>query len=271
MLLKAEPIADVIKQKQATQVKRLQAQDITPTLAIILANQDPASAAFVRAKQRYGAEVGVNVDIYDITSSNLEPIIKQLNQNQDVHGVIVQLPLPKDINTEKILNLLAPAKDVDGLGKQSKFQPAAVKAILWMLDGYKIALTNKNVTIVGQGRLVGKPLYKILRANLPAGRQAHKKVSAYDEHTKELEKKIKTADVIISATGQPGLIKPTMVKAGSVVIDAGTAEAGGKLVGDADPELYKRNDIKISPVPGGIGPLTVAALFDNLLKATSSE
>ncbi|MBI3983982.1 bifunctional 5,10-methylenetetrahydrofolate dehydrogenase/5,10-methenyltetrahydrofolate cyclohydrolase [Candidatus Microgenomates bacterium] len=262
MLLSGSDLAGFIKARQAKQVRQLRGRQVRPKLAIVLSNQELASAKYVAAKQRYGSDIGVAVDVYHTQADELEEIIHRLNDATDTHGIIVQLPLPSKIKVERILNLVAPDKDVDGLAKNSRFVPPTPTAILWLLAGYNVELKDRKIAVVGRGRLVGLPLIKILTAS------GHD-VESYDDRTEDLLLPLKAADVIISATGQARLIKAPMVKIGAVVIDAGTVESSGKLVGDVDPRLYERPDIKVSPVPGGVGPLTVCALFENLLQAAS--
>ncbi len=239
-------------------------QGIRPRLAIIKANQNTASSTYIGAKQRYGGEVEVIVDVYDIDPTKLPVTINDLNSDASVQGIIVQLPLPDQLDTDKIIEMVADSKDVDGLKPNSPFDPSTPTAIIWLMAEHKIDLENKSVLLIGQGRLVGKPLAKILE-------RSHIKFTTADEYTNDLDTKIRTADVIISATGQPGLIKPNVIKKDAVIIDAGTSEAGGKVVGDVDPALYQSETVRVSPVPGGVGPLTVCALFANLIKAAGGN
>ncbi|MBI4101088.1 bifunctional 5,10-methylenetetrahydrofolate dehydrogenase/5,10-methenyltetrahydrofolate cyclohydrolase [Candidatus Microgenomates bacterium] len=271
MLLDGRELAGFIKERQARTVRRLRARKITPTLAIVQAVDDAVTDKFTRAKQRYGQDIGVEVAIHklpvsrsDLVQDRILKIIEGLNEDAKVHGIIVQLPLPDGVDVDKVLDLIKPNKDVDGLGSQSRFDPATPTAILWLLAGYNIDLKEKEVLIVGKGRLVGKPIKRLLE-------KSHIKVVALDEHAKDLATQIKQAEVIISGTGQPGLIKSSMIKKGAAVIDAGTSSEGGKLVGDADPKLYERQDVKISPTPGGVGPLTVCALFGNVIQAAGGR
>lgn len=261
MLLNGSELAGFIKERQAAQVKRLKAM---PKLAIVLATEDPASQTYTVLKQNYGREIGVRVEIHRISAAEAKSKILELNNNPLVSAIIVQLPLPAGVDTTKTLNLVAGNKDVDGLGKNAKFEPATPTAILWLLAGYNVDLRDKSIAIIGKGRLVGEPLYKILK-------RSHKNVRVYDEGTPKLEEKIKTADIIISAAGQPKLLTDKIIKDGAVIIDASTASEKGKLVGDVDPALYKRPDVKVSPVPGGVGPLTVSALFENVIQAAKGK
>ena len=158
------------------------------------------------------------------------------------------------------MQLIKPEKDVDGLGSDSNFTPATAMAINWLMAGYNIDLKNKKIAIVGNGRLVGAPLYKIWN-------KAGFNVSVYDDKTIDLGEAIRDSDVIVSATGVPGLIKSDMLKKSAVVIDAGTASENGKIVGDLADDARNRKDLTVTPIKGGVGPLTVAALFDNVIQA----
>lgn len=259
MILDGKELAGFIKERQARQVRALNSRKLWPKLAIVSVGSNAASASYIKAKQKYGQDIGVEVEHVRTSAKNTEAEIKRLNGEPSVHGIIVQLPLPKEINADQALASIKPSKDVDGLGGRGQFVPATPTAILWLLSGYNIELAGQ-VLLIGRGRLVGKPLVKVLTDSKVA-------FTAVDEQTPNLARLIKKADIIISATGQPSLLNNQNVKLGAIVVDAGTAEANGKLVGDANPELYKRDDIKISPVPGGVGPLTVCALFENLLTA----
>jgi methylenetetrahydrofolate dehydrogenase (NADP+)/methenyltetrahydrofolate cyclohydrolase len=179
-----------------------------------------------------------------------------------VHGIIIQLPLENPEETSQIVDAVDPAKDVDGLGAGAILDPATPMAINWLLAGYNVELRGKNIVIVGNGRLVGAPLARMWRNSNLA-------VTVLDSSSNDPEQ-IKDADVIVAATGVPGLIKSDDVKTGAVVIDAGTASEQGKIVGDVDPELRDRSDITITPEKGGVGPLTITALFDNVIRAARS-
>jgi len=254
-------LAGFIKERQAKQVRGLrQAHKIFPRLAIIRTSDNPASAAYVKLKKAYGADILIDVDEYFVEQAEVPQLIKKLNADATVHGIILQLPLADKTNTDELLNLVLPSKDVDGLGANATLEPATPMAILWLLAGYNIDLTGKNITVVGQGRLVGKPLTKMLLAQ-------GFKVNTIDIETTDPEPIIRSADVLITATGVPGLIKADNIKLGAVVVDAGIATDNGKLVGDVDPAARSRPDLTITPAKGGVGPLTVCALFDNLIRA----
>lgn len=237
-----------------------QAHGIAPKLAIILTTKNPVSETYIRKKKQYGAEILIDVDLYHVAQKDVKALLDKLNKDGSVHGIIVQLPLEDISQTDEIVNLVAPEKDVDGLGAGAKFDPATPLAILWLLAGYNVNLAGKQVLLVGRGRLVGGPLEKLMIASdiTPA---------VADKYTKDLKAETLKADVIVTATGKHGVIKPDMIKDGAVVIDAGVASEGGKTVGDLAPEVYDRDDLTLTPHKGGVGPLTVCALFDNVIRA----
>jgi len=259
-LLNGSELAGYIKQRHLQQVHRLRASKVFPKLAIVQVNDDPAINTYVRLKKQYGADIGVEVEVHRLEQKDVPALLEQLNNDENVHGIIIQLPLTDTSETDKIVNLVAPQKDVDSLGEKSQFEPATPMAILWLLNGYNIELKNKKVLLVGRGKLVGEPLEKILN-------QSSIDVEAVDRDVQNLVDKAKNADVIITATGSPGLLKADMIKQGAVIVDAGVASEEGKTVGDLDPVVYKRDDLTITPEKGGVGPLTVCALFENVIRA----
>lgn len=251
MILSGLDIADYIKRRHYEQLRGKR----TPVLAIVNTNDDPATARYLRAKQQYGEDIGAEVQVHAVKMSEIEAVIKRLNADESVGGIIVQLPLAEPEMTDQILDMIEPAKDIDGLGKGSKFDPATPTAILWLLAGYSIDPKRQTVTVVGQGRLVGKPLTKMLK-DLGAI------VLTADEHTQNLPAVTMQADVVVLASGQKHILKAGMLKAGAVIVDCGSPSP------EADPGLLADDSLKITPVPGGVGPMTVAALFENLLLAS---
>jgi methylenetetrahydrofolate dehydrogenase (NADP+)/methenyltetrahydrofolate cyclohydrolase len=184
--------------------------------------------------------------------------IVQLNHDKSVHGIIVQLPLTDASQTDDIVNLVAPEKDVDALGKNAEFEPATPNAILWLLAGYNISLAGKKVLLIGKGKLVGAPLEKIFK-------NSGVDVAVIEGPTERLPKATAEADIIISAANTPEILHADMVKPGAVIVDAGVA--GEDLKGNVVDDMYDRDDITITPQKGGVGPLTVCALFENVLRA----
>ncbi len=263
-LLNGRDLAGYIKQRQAHEVRGLiQAHGVQPKLAIIQVKDDPVINTYVRLKKRYGDDLGVIVESHHPEQADVPKIIEQLNQDNSVHGIIVQLPLTDPSQTDEIVNLVASNKDVDALGQTPGFEPATPMAIMWLLAGYNIDLQGKKVLLIGKGKLVGAPLEKILK-------ESEIDVSVADRSTTNLKEQTLEADVIITAAGSPAILYPDMVKAGAVVVDAGVASEDGKTVGDVAPELYEREDLTITPAKGGVGPLTVCALFENVIRAAKA-
>lgn len=263
--LNGKDLAGYIQERQAREVRGLrQSAHIQPKLAIVLTIEHPTINVYVRMKKAYGADILVDVDIHRISQDDAPALIKKLNKDDSVHGIIVQLPLERPEETEELVNLVAPEKDVDALGKRAKFDPATPMAILWLLAGYNIDLQQgKQVLLVGRGKLVGAPLERMLLAS-------GVNVSVADRQTADLKSETLKADVIITATGSPAILLPDMIKQGAVVVDAGVAGEEGKTVGDLAPEVYERDDLTLTPTKGGVGPLTVCALFENVIRAARS-
>lgn len=260
-LLNGKELAGFIKERQAHQVRGLrQAAGVQPKLAIVVTVDNPVINIYMRMKKKYGADVLIDVDIHRVKQAEAADLIKQLNGDPSVHGIIVQLPLERPDETENIINLVTPEKDVDALGKAAQYDPATPMAIMWLLAGYNIDLMDKQVLLVGRGKLVGEPLERMLEASGVA-------VTVADRQTKDLKAATLAADVIITATGHPALLHADMLKDDTIVVDAGVAGEEGKTVGDVAPDVYDRDDLTITPAKGGVGPLTVCALFENVIRA----
>ena len=257
--LNGSELAGFIKERQAKQVRALrQAWHINPRLAIVTDVENPVIETYMRLKQRYGADILIDVEIHRVPAGDALEVIQELNNRDDVQGIILQLPISNPDQTEELLESIREGKDVDGLRKKAIFQAATPTAINWLLAGYGVDLKNKKVAIVGRGRLVGAPLERMwLKSDVD--------VTVFEKGD-DLSQLI-NYDIIVSATGVPGLIKSQMIKTKAVVIDAGTASENGKIVGDVSEEVRQRNDVIITPKKGGVGPLTVSALFDNVITA----
>ena len=255
-------IAGFIKERQAKEVRRLkQSLGISPQLVILRTHQTPVNDLYLRIKQRYGEEIGVTVTTITKPLSEINEVIQSCNLDNTVHGLLVQLPLEDPSRTDEIVSLIAPQKDVDGLQATSSYTASTAVAIEWLLAGYGVELVGKNLLVVGYGRLVGEPLVKLWKQN---GLDP----VVVDRPDLQLEEKVRAAQVIVSATGQPDLIHADWLTAKSVIVDAGTAtDSDGEVRGDVELAARERDDISITPVKGGVGPLTVAALFDNVLEA----
>lgn len=257
--LNGSELAGFIKERQAKQVRALrQAWHINPRLAIVTDVENPVIETYMRLKQRYGADILIDVEIHRVPAGGALEVIQELNNRDDVQGIILQLPISNSDQTEELLESIREDKDVDGLRKKAIFQAATPTAISWLLAGYGVDLKGKKVAIVGRGRLVGAPLEKMwLKSGVD--------VTVFEKGD-DLSQLI-NYDIIVSATGVPGLITSQMIKPKAVVVDAGTASENGKIVGDASEEVRQRNDVIITPKKGGVGPLTVSALFDNVITA----
>jgi len=260
-LLNGKELAEFIKERQAHQVRGLtQAAHIQPKLAIVVTIDHPTINVYMRMKSRYGNDIHIDVDIHRVSQTDAPTTIAALNTDPSVHGIIVQLPLENPEETDAIVNLVAPEKDVDGLSRNAQYEPATPMAILWLLAGYNIDFQGKKVLLVGRGKLVGQPLERMLT-------DSGVDVAVADRETKDLAAETLQADIIITATGSPAILYSNMLKPGAIVVDAGVAGEEGKTVGDVAPEVYERDDLTLTPPKGGVGPLTVCALFENVIRA----
>lgn len=271
-IINGKEIAEHIK----TQVKNeIELLDIQSTLAVIVVGNNSASKVYVNNKKKACENVGIKSLEYsfpeDASEENLIDFINELNKNPDVNGILVQLPLPKHIDTNAVLESIDPKKDVDGFtaintGKlwQGEYclEPCTATGIINLLDYYGIEIAGKHCVIVGRSNIVGKPLAALLLKENATVTICHSK-------TKDLDKYTSQADILISAVGKPKFITWGMVKQGAVVIDVGiNRDENGKLCGDVDFDNVKDKASYITPVPGGVGPMTVAMLMRNTLDAT---
>lgn len=264
-LLNGADLAGFIKERQAHEVRALrQAHKIFPRLAIVLTVDDPVIEVYMRLKKKYGADILIDVEVNRVELAEVPALLTKLNADDSVHGIIIQLPLSDPAQTDTIVNLVAPVKDVDALGTKAAFDPATPMAIMWLLAGYNIDLAGKKVLLVGRGKLVGAPLERIFK-------NSGVDVSVVERGIDNLKELTQDADVIITATGSPSILFPDMIKRGAIVVDAGVASEEGKTVGDLAPEMYDRNDLTITPTKGGVGPLTVCALFENVIRAAKQR
>ena len=257
-ILNGKDLASFIKERQARQVANIEQK---PHLLIIRDSDNPVITKYVNLKIQYGADIGVEVIDYCATSTtDITAKIKAANEDPAITGIILQLPILEKEKTDEFCNLIAPKKDVDGLGTNAKYDSATATAILWLLAGYDIKLESKKIAVVGRGKLVGAPLYRIFQAS-------NYDVSLF--HRGDDLTNLKNFDIIITATGAPGLISSDFISPGATLVDAGTASEDGVIKGDLAPDLYTRKDLTaITPVKGGVGPLTITCLFDHLLQAT---
>lgn len=263
-LLNGAELASYIKVRQAKQVRALrQAHKIFPKLAIVQTIDDDVIDTYVRLKRRYGDDILIDVEVHKVLQPDAEGVIKKLNDDPSVHGIIVQLPLSDPEQTQQLLDLVAPEKDVDGLGSRARLDPATPMAINWLLSGYNIQLTQRKIVIIGKGRLVGAPLARMWQ-------NSGYDVTVIDRSVDDLKSVVQEADVIVTAAGAPGIVTSEMLRPGVTVVDAATASEDGKIVGDVSADVRDRHDLTITPIKGGVGPLTVCALFDNVIRAASA-
>lgn len=259
--LNGRELVGFIKERQAHLVQMLRSNRKRAKLVIVRDSDNPVITKYVGLKCRYGEDIGVEVVDLKVeqTAEALKRAIQGANQDETVSGIIVQLPLINTEITEEVLAEIAPEKDVDGLSGKGAFDSATATAINWLLTGYNIDLQQKKIAIVGRGRLVGRPLASMWG-------NSGLKVEIF--HRGSDFSKLHDYEVIVTATGVPDLITDEMIRSGAVIVDAGTASEGGKLVGDISDEIRERTDISaITPKIGGVGPLTVGVLFENVLMA----
>ena len=250
----------------------IEKENLKIKLAIIQVGDNEASNIYVKNKEKYCNMVGIKTDIYKLSSDTKEEelinLIDKLNKIKEVTGIILQSPVPKHIDYDKCSKTILSSKDVDGFTKENIYKlymnedtimPATVKGIIVLLKKYNINIDGSNVVIIGRGNIVGKPLSLALT-------NENATVSLLHSHTKDITKYTKEADIIISACGIPNIITSDMIKDNAVVIDVGVNRINGKIVGDVDFESVSKKASYITPNPGGVGPMTIAMIIDNLIK-----
>ena len=270
-------IAQTVKDRVKKAADELKTQGISPCLATVLIGNIPASATYVRNKHKACEEVGITTKDHkldeSVTQQELNKIIDELNADVSVHGILVQLPLPKHLNEFVTTSRISPIKDVDGLTPHNAGLLAMKKAalvactpsgVMEMFDYHNIDLEGKNIVLINRSNLVGKPLYHLLL-------QKNATVITCHSKTKDIEKFCQTADIIIAAVGDRTkfILTPEMIKEGAIVIDVAISRFENKLVGDCDYEKIIEKASFATPVPGGVGPMTVAMLLKNTITATS--
>jgi methylenetetrahydrofolate dehydrogenase (NADP+)/methenyltetrahydrofolate cyclohydrolase len=277
-------VSRIIKRNLAEQVALLKEKGISPGLAVILVGDDPASAIYVRLKEKGCADVGITSKTYHLESnideSDLIKEIHRLNEDDSVHGILVQMPLPSGISESKVMLAVSPEKDVDGLhpfnmGRllrgEKCFQPCTPAGILQLLHHYSVKTKGAHVVIVGRSNIVGKSLAAMLIQKKDG---ANASVTVVHSATRNLPSITKQADILVAAVGRPEFITGDMIKEGAVVIDVGVnrVERNGTdiLVGDCEFESCGERASLITPVPGGVGPMTIAMLLSNTVLAASA-
>jgi methylenetetrahydrofolate dehydrogenase (NADP+)/methenyltetrahydrofolate cyclohydrolase len=270
-------VAAAVRERVKKAVEELKAQGVSPCLATVLVGDNPASATYVKNKQKACAEVGILTKDHKLppttSQEEMDKLVDSLNSDESVHGVLVQLPLPKQIDEFATTSRISPLKDVDGLTpynvgllamKKAILKACTPSGIIELLDYYKIDLEGKNVVIINRSNLVGKPLYHLMLERNATVTVCHSK-------TKDLQKICSQADVIVTGVGDRTrfTLTPDMIREGAVVIDVATTRLDDKLAGDSDFDKIIQKASFASPVPGGVGPMTIAMLLKNTVTAAS--
>ncbi|HEJ7795740.1 TPA: bifunctional methylenetetrahydrofolate dehydrogenase/methenyltetrahydrofolate cyclohydrolase FolD [Staphylococcus aureus] len=273
-ILDGKQIAKDYRQGLQDQVEALKEKGFTPKLSVILVGNDGASQSYVRSKKKAAEKIGMISEIVHLEETATEEEVlnelNRLNNDDSVSGILVQVPLPKQVSEQKILEAINPEKDVDGfhpinIGKlyidEQTFVPCTPLGIMEILKHADIDLEGKNAVVIGRSHIVGQPVSKLLL-------QKNASVTILHSRSKDMASYIKDADVIVSAVGKPGLVTKDVVKEGAVIIDVGnTPDENGKLKGDVDYDAVKEIAGAITPVPGGVGPLTITMVLNNTLLA----
>ncbi|HAR7106798.1 TPA: bifunctional methylenetetrahydrofolate dehydrogenase/methenyltetrahydrofolate cyclohydrolase FolD [Staphylococcus aureus] len=273
-ILDGKQIAKDYRQGFQDQVEALKEKGFTPKLSVILVGNDGASQSYVRSKKKAAEKIGMISEIVHLEETATEEEVlnelNRLNNDDSVSGILVQVPLPKQVSEQKILEAINPEKDVDGfhpinIGKlyidEQTFVPCTPLGIMEILKHADIDLEGKNAVVIGRSHIVGQPVSKLLL-------QKNASVTILHSRSKDMASYLKDADVIVSAVGKPGLVTKDVVKEGAVIIDVGnTPDENGKLKGDVDYDAVKEIAGAITPVPGGVGPLTITMVLNNTLLA----
>ncbi|NEF41627.1 bifunctional methylenetetrahydrofolate dehydrogenase/methenyltetrahydrofolate cyclohydrolase FolD [Staphylococcus aureus] len=273
-ILDGKQIAKDYRQGLEDQVEALKEKGFTPKLSVILVGNDGASQSYVRSKKKAAEKIGMISEIVHleetVTEEEVLNELNRLNNDDSVSGILVQVPLPKQVSEQKILEAINPEKDVDGfhpinIGKlyidEQTFVPCTPLGIMEILKHADIDLEGKNAVVIGRSHIVGQPVSKLLL-------QKNASVTILHSRSKDMASYLKDADVIVSAVGKPGLVTKDVVKEGAVIIDVGnTPDENGKLKGDVDYDAVKEIAGAITPVPGGVGPLTITMVLNNTLLA----
>ena len=276
-LINGKELAKTIRTELKEEVNELKKQGINPKLAVIMVGDDKASAVYVKNKSRACEEIGIEFEEFlldkEITQKELIDLIKTLNNRADVHGILLQSPIPNGLDIREAFNTIDYRKDVDGfnpinVGKLSIGEDCFISCtpygVIKMLEAYNIPIEGKRAVIIGRSNIVGKPLMQCLL-------NKNATVTVCHSRTKDIESITREADILIAALGKPKFVKENMVKDGAVVIDVGiNRNEEGKLVGDVDFENVSKKASYITPVPGGVGPMTIAMLMHNVVKAAKS-
>ena len=277
-LINGKEVAKKVRKDLKSEVIKLKENGINPKLAVIMVGNDPGSTVYVRNKSKACQKVGIEFEefLYDenLSESELLDVIKKLNEDSSINGILLQSPVPKHIHINKAFRTIAPEKDVDGFNPvnvgnltigEDAFISCTPYGVIRMFEEYNIELEGKNAVILGRSNIVGKPMIQcMLNKNAT--------VTVCHSRTNNIEEITKNADIIISAIGKPKFLKENMVKDGAVVIDVGINRLDdGSIVGDVDFDEVSKKASYITPVPGGVGPMTIAMLLNNVVKATKIQ
>lgn len=275
-IIDGKSIAKELRESLAPRVAALKEQGITPGLTVIVVGDDPASAIYVRNKERACVKLGMNSQVLrfpaETTQEEILNTVRLLNQDDSVHGILVQLPLPRHIDEQAVLRAIDPDKDVDGFhamnaGRLMNGEPGFVactpKGVMRLLEVSGVELDGKNAVVVGRSNIVGKPMALLLL-------QKNCTVTIAHSHTKDLTAVTRSADILVVAVGRVGFITGDMIKPGAAVMDVGINRVDGKVVGDVDFESAKEVASCITPVPGGVGAMTIAMLMENTVEAAEN-
>ena len=287
LILSGKDVSQSVYKSLLNRISILKDQNITPGLAVVIVGEDPASQVYVQSKTKKFKQLNLNTESFKLLDSTTEDellnIIYDLNENDEFHGILVQLPLPRHIDTQQIIEAIDPKKDVDGFHPENagllsigkpRFISCTPKGIMRILSHYNIDLKGKHIVVVGRSNIVGRPI-SILTSLKQKG--ANGTTTICHSGTPDISKFTKSADVIIVALGVPQFLTGEMVKDGAVVIDVGInrmdtdTEKGYKLVGDADWESISSKISAATPVPGGVGPMTIAMLVENTVEAAENS
>lgn len=273
-LLDGKRLADILAAKLKLQVEALQKEKIYPLFCVINIGNDSGSSIYLKTKKRRAQDIGIKQELFQLPANTsqdeLLTLIQRLNDDERVDAIMIQLPAPQQININEALELIAPEKDVDcltpsNIGRLWRgdhfVEPATAHGILTLLDYYHISLKGKNVVIIGRSSIVGKPLAALML-------EQDATVSILHQQTKNLAEYTQKADVLVSATGKANLITADMVKENAVIIDVGINRVNGKVAGDVNFAEVAPHASYITPVPGGVGPLTVVSLMEQVVKMT---
>ena len=277
-IIDGKSLSKEIRENLKKEAELLRNKGIIPHLAVIMVGDNDASKVYVKNKSRACNEIGIEFKEYLLQEktkqSELLDLIKKLNKDKKVNGILLQSPIPKPLNIQEAFNTISPEKDVDGFNPynvgnlcigQDGFVPCTPLGIMKMFEKYNIEIDGKKVAIIGRSNIVGKPMAQCMLAKNATVTICHSK-------TKELKKEVKEADIIIAAAGKRNIVTEDMVKEGAVIIDVGmNRNAEGKLCGDVDFEKLNKKASYITPVPGGVGPMTIAMLTANVIKATKLQ